>query len=322
MPDSIAVVIPYFQRKAGILLKAVSSIIAQQTDVKFHVIIVDDASPVPAKDEMRDLMVAYPDMINIVEQANAGPAAARNRGLEQVPAGTEYVAFLDSDDTWTPEHIANAVAALDAGYDFYFSDLYQLNQNVSAFNRAKRIDVSKHPLIGAHPDLRVYTGDMFDQILTGNIIGTPTVVYRFSKFSMLRFREGFVYAGEDYLFWLEISQLTDKIAFSALSECVCGEGVNIFAGSGWGTEKSLIRLHYEMKFKKALPRLFALNDAQRASNNEAVRRLRQSFVADWLHRLLHRKSLEWHVLREQVKVDPQSFLFFLPLVARMAMRRQ
>lgn len=71
-----------------------------------------------------------------------------------------------------------------------------------------------------------------------------------------------MYAGEDYLFWPELSTKTSKISFASLFECTYGAGVNIFAGSGWGAEKSLVRQHYEMKYKKALPRLFKLNDAQ------------------------------------------------------------
>lgn len=161
---------------------------------------------------------------------------------------------------------------------------------------------------------------MFDQILRRNIIGTFTVVYRFEKFQALRFREEFVYAGEDYLFWLELSMLTKKIVFSSLCECRYGAGVNIFSGSGWGTEKSLIRLHHEMKFKKALPRLFQLAPAQLAANREAVSTLRASFVRDLLHRISHRLPIGKEILNNQFKVDPQSFLYFLPLAARIILK--
>jgi succinoglycan biosynthesis protein ExoW len=204
------------------------------------------------------------------------------------------------------------------GFDFYFSDHYQLQQTVSAFKRASRIDVDQHPRIAGNEHVHAYQGDMFDQILTGNIIGTSTVVYRYANFPALRFREEFVYAGEDYLFWLELSALTKKIAFSSLVECTYGKGVNIFSGSGWGTEKSLIRCHHEMKYKKALPRLFELNNVQLAANRRAVKLLRRSFVADMLHRIAHRIPMDRSVLKNQFRVDPQSFYFALPLAVKIA----
>jgi succinoglycan biosynthesis protein ExoW len=321
MADSIAVVIPFYQKKSGILTKAIASALAQVGVAPATIIIVDDASPVSAKAELADLMRTHPGRIVIIEQPNGGPAAARNRALDSVPVGTEYVAFLDSDDEWIPTHLANAVMALGQGFDFYFSDHYQLHQTLSAFTRAKRIDVTQHTPIAGTEHLRSYDGDMFDQILMGNIIGTSTVLYRFASFPALRFREEFVYAGEDYLFWLELSALTKKIAFSSLCECTYGEGVNIFAGSGWGTEKSLIRAHYEMKFKKALPHLFGLNPEQLAANRASVKRLRSSFVADLLHRLTHRHPIESDTLRRQFKVDPQSFLFFIPITLMKIVRR-
>jgi succinoglycan biosynthesis protein ExoW len=315
----VAVVIPFYQKSAGILTKAIVSALRQS--VVSTIIVVDDASPVPARDELAVLMRQHPGRIVIIEQPNAGPAAARNNGLDHVPADTRYVAFLDSDDEWIDTHLANAVTALDEGYDFYFADHFQLNQTVSAFNRAKRIDVARHARIAASDHLHAYAGDMFDQILIGNIIGTSTVVYRFEAFPKLRFREEFVYAGEDYLFWLELSTLTKKIAFSSLCECTYGEGVNIFSGSGWGTEKSLVRIHHEMKFKRAVSRIFPLTPTQLASTQAAVRVLRRSFVADVLHRLAHRRAFQQGLLREQFKVDPQTFLYFLPLALSIVLKR-
>lgn len=323
MADNVAVIIPFYQKKSGILTKAVTAAL-RQTVANVHLLIIDDASPVPARTELADLLRAHPGRITIIEQPNAGPAAARNHGLRSVPPGTEFVAFLDSDDEWIESHLENALTALQAGAgcDFYFSDHFQLNQTVSAFNRAGRIQVAQHPAIGGTQHLHAYTGDMFDQILMGNIIGTSTVVYRYAAFPTLRFREEFVYAGEDYLFWLELSRLTRRIAFSSLCEVRYGEGVNIFSGSGWGTEKSLIRTHHEMKFKHAVGKLFPLNAPQKAATDTALRTLRRSFVADVLHRLAHRAPLQASLLRAQWRTDPRTFLFFVPLAVSIVLGRR
>lgn len=319
---TVAVVIPYYQRTEGILRKAVTSALAQPGDHRLTIIVVDDASPVPARGELAGLLAEQPERIVIIERPNAGPAAARNTGLRALPAGTDFVAFLDSDDEWIPEHLQRALAALGQGHDFYFSDHYQLNQTVSAFRRAGRIDPAQHPALAGADGLHAYRGDMFDQILRGNIIGTSTVVYRHAPLSTLRFREEFVYAGEDYLFWLELSQRTSRIAFSARCECVYGAGVNIFSGSGWGSKTSLLRLHHEMKFQRALSRLFELSAPQRQANQASVRRLRRSFVADLLHRVLHRQEVSPSLLGRHCKVDPQTFLYALPLAVGIALQRE
>ncbi len=323
-PPAVAVLIPYYQRQEGILRKAVASALAQRGEHRLTIIVVDDASPVPARAELAELLAQEPEpeRIVIIERPNAGPAAARNTGLRALPADTDFVAFLDSDDEWIPEHLERALAALGQGNDFYFSDHYQLNQTVSAFRRAGRIAPDQHPALAGGDGLHAYRGDMFDQILSGNIIGTSTVVYRHAPLSTLRFREEFVYAGEDYLFWLELSQRTSRIAFSSRCECVYGAGVNIFSGSGWGSKTSLLRLHHEMKFQRALSRLFDLSAPQRQANLASVRRLRRSFVADLLHRVLHRQEVSPSLLGRHCKVDPRTFIYALPLAVGIALRRE
>ena len=131
-------------------------------------IVVDDASPVPAADEMAALpAAAMPHPVQVIRQPNAGPGGARNAGLDALPADARYVAFLDSDDEWSEDHLARAVAALQAGYDFYFADHIQLGSDVGAFARAGRIDPERHPRIAPpHEGLHAFSGDLFDQIFT------------------------------------------------------------------------------------------------------------------------------------------------------------
>lgn len=321
MPLRVAIVIPYFQRQPGILSRAVRSVLAQEGDVAWTLVIVDDQSPVPARTELEALMPSLQGRLLLLEQPNGGPAAARNKGLDQLPAGTDVVAFLDSDDEWSPDHLARATAALDEGYDFYFADLYQLDQSVGAFARAGRIQPAAHAPLAAGPQLHCYQGDMFEQILSGNVIGTPTVAYRLACNPQLRFRQELVYAGEDYLFWLEYTSRTQRIAFSSRVEATCGRGVNVFAGSGWGTENSFIRLHHEMKFKKILPRLFRLSTTQHQANRAAVSALRRSFIADLLHRAAHRRPLMPKLLKAQLRLDPQTFLLAPWLAMQIVLQR-
>src|SRR5712691_8795178 len=94
----VSVVIPYFQRREGILRNTVLSVLRQKTDAVIQILVVDDQSPVPARTELSEILASQPKSVIVVEQKNAGAGAARNTGLDNVSPDTDYVAFLDSDD--------------------------------------------------------------------------------------------------------------------------------------------------------------------------------------------------------------------------------
>lgn len=303
LKQMIAVVIPYFQREQGILENALSSVFASEGLEEVCVIVVDDASPVSAKSELAQMgTTRFP--VKIIQQSNRGPGAARNTGLANLPDDVDYVAFLDSDDTWSSQHLQNALVALRAGYDVYFCDLIQLGADISGFQRAGRINPTKHSTIAGRTDLHAYQGDMFNQIITGNIIGTSTVMFDRRKFDGLRFRTDLISAGEDYLFWLELSDRGAHFAFGSTPSVVCGKGVNVYAGAGWGTEGYARRIVDELSYRKASLSLYQLNEPQRAFVDDAIRLLSEGFVADCLHRTARRKSIVWKLVFTMLKREP------------------
>jgi succinoglycan biosynthesis protein ExoW len=305
----ITIVIPYFQRSPGVLRKALVSVAAQEgCPLPLHVIVVDDASPVAAESEVAAAALPASITLRIIQQPNGGPGAARNTALDAAPEHTQYIAFLDSDDEWSSDHLARAVAALEQGFDFYFADLYQLGQTIGAFARAGRIHPEKHPVLSTtQSGLHAFQGDMFDQILRGNVVGTPTVVYSFNRFPTTRFRVEFTTAGEDYLFWMALATEGARVAFSSQIETTCGKGVNVFAGSGWGTEGHLLRVHQEIRFRQAVQRNFSLSQTQRRHVRRDLQRLRLAFVRDLLHRLRHRQTFPSGLLRAHMNADPITF---------------
>lgn len=313
----ISVVIPYFQRAPGILRRALASVMRQRGIEKIEVVVVDDASPVSPTEEIASLGVTPRFPVRVMRRRNGGPGAARNTGLDNLDAAIRYVAFLDSDDEWTDDHLANAVRALGSGFDFYFADLYQLNQSVSGFERAGRIHKGDHPPIAEGEDsLRKYEGDMFVQIVTGNVIGTSTVAYDFRKFADVRFRTEFLNAGEDYLFWMELARRGARFAFSTKPEATYGPGVNIYSGAGWGTPQHFLRIHNEMKYRKATLREFPLSDEMRRFVRGKIGELRSAAVGDLLHRLRHGGSPGAALLLEHLRLDPMTYLAGLPFALR------
>jgi glycosyltransferase involved in cell wall biosynthesis len=94
----ISVVIPTYN-SAAYLPAAIESVL-NQTLPPLEVIVVDDGST----DESAAAVRRFGDRIRWVSQENRGPAAARNRGLSL--ARGDLVAFLDADDVWLPEKLA------------------------------------------------------------------------------------------------------------------------------------------------------------------------------------------------------------------------
>src|SRR5207245_2998992 len=102
----VSVVIPLYN-KAPFVRRALASV-AAQTFRDFEVIVVDDGST----DEGASVVESFADTrVRLVRQRNAGPGAARNRGTEE--ARSPLLAFLDADDEWMADFLAESVRLLD-----------------------------------------------------------------------------------------------------------------------------------------------------------------------------------------------------------------
>lgn len=106
---TVSIILPTYNR-ARFLPQALESIRAQQwTD--WELIIVDDGSTDETADIIGDLTAGIEQPVKFIQQENQGPAAARNRGIDE--AVGQYVAFFDSDDKWLPHHLSTSVSTLE-----------------------------------------------------------------------------------------------------------------------------------------------------------------------------------------------------------------
>lgn len=106
MRAEISVVIPAYN-SALHLAETVASVQAQSLLVR-ALIVVDDGS----QDATAQIAAGFGANVRYIGQDHAGPATARNTGVQHVE--TEYLAFLDSDDVWAPRKLEWQVAELAA----------------------------------------------------------------------------------------------------------------------------------------------------------------------------------------------------------------
>jgi succinoglycan biosynthesis protein ExoW len=304
----VGVVIPYYQRSPGLLARAIDSVFAQEPSAEFTIIVVDDSSPNPAERDLEALDARRRAAVHVERQPNAGPGAARNTGLEALPTSCELVAFLDSDDVWLPGHIARAVSAFRAGYDFFFSNFLDVGESEAAFESRRLVSCRDHEPIAGADGCYSFGRDLCTAILERCPIETSTVVLRRDAFAHLRFRQQFRRAYEDLMFWYEAAALNRPAAFSIVPGCQYGTGVNIYRGIADGSVSAVRALAGAMEFHRTVRETFRLTSLQRDAIEQHRRRNRGYLayhVAHGLRRGNVRLLLE---LRHFLAVEPAALL--------------
>lgn len=115
----VTVIIPTYNR-AHLVVEAIRSVKAQSYPA-IQIIVADDGS----RDDTARSVAQFED-VEYYYQENKGQAGARNLGLKH--AKGEYIASLDSDDTWNTDFLETAVGALERfEADFVFLNWTQIS---------------------------------------------------------------------------------------------------------------------------------------------------------------------------------------------------
>jgi succinoglycan biosynthesis protein ExoW len=317
MPDmrTVAIIIPFYQREPGILSRALAGVLAQDLPpgICLKVYVIDDTSPLPAEAEVAALAPADHLAITVQRQPNGGPGSARNAGLASAEAdGAEIIAFLDSDDVWLPRHLADALGALDRGYDFYCCD----NSRDGAFalfsedvpllrNKGSALVDRAAVLDPAGPVLGFAAHMLDDDFVTGYLSHTSTVVLRASRVRGLRFDTDLRNASEDRMFWLTAVLSGAPVAISWRCNVACGQGVNLFfSAHDWNDPATLERIGCQLLFAQKLLRMPTMTPRRNDFARERARQTRRSYSFLFLRALLRGRRPSTSTFWRLLKHDP------------------
>ncbi len=114
----VSVIIPSYN--TAHLIGACLDSVFRQTFRDFEVVVVNDGSPDTAK--LEQALLPYQEKIVYIVQKNKRAAGARNTAIRA--AKGQFLAFLDSDDLWTADHLADQMKMLtdDPTLDMVYSD--------------------------------------------------------------------------------------------------------------------------------------------------------------------------------------------------------
>ncbi|WP_312311702.1 glycosyltransferase family 2 protein [Empedobacter brevis] len=94
----ISIVIPLYNK--ALYIKETINNILNQTYQEFELIVVNDGS----QDQGPEIVQSFNDSrIRLINKVNGGVSSARNVGIKE--AKYDYIAFLDADDEWLPNHL-------------------------------------------------------------------------------------------------------------------------------------------------------------------------------------------------------------------------
>ncbi|RUM65825.1 MAG: glycosyltransferase family 2 protein [Sulfurospirillum sp.] len=181
----VTVVIPVYNR-AGMVVRAVESVLAQRRKAD-QIIVVDDGST----DDTPKALAHFSDRIELVRQPNRGVSAARNRGIAL--ARNRWIAFLDSDDVWHPQKLAQQIAFHEAHPDLHWSHTLEM-----WVRNGGEVSQKRHH---AKPQ-----GEVFYESLPFCKIAPSTVMIDHEVFERCGVFDETLPVCEDYDLWLRIAK--------------------------------------------------------------------------------------------------------------------
>jgi glycosyltransferase involved in cell wall biosynthesis len=215
-PPLVSVVIPTHNRWP-MIAEAVQSVLTQ-TFGDFELIVVDDGSI----DNTARLLSSCDSRLQVLSQPHTGVAAARNAGVAR--SRGKYIAFLDSDDLWSP-----AKLAIQADFMEHNPEMHICQTEEIWIRRGVRVNPkARH---------RKPSGDIFQRSLELCLVSPSAVMMTKELFYLAGgFDESFPVC-EDYDLWLRIAVAHPVFLIESPLVTKRGGHVDQLSRSTWGIDR-------------------------------------------------------------------------------------
>jgi heptose III glucuronosyltransferase len=132
---ALSIIVPIYNVEKY-LSECLESILCQNFDFSFEIILVNDGATDGSKKIAKSYSNNYPDKFIYLEQVNKGLSAARNSGLN-ISKG-QYVLFLDSDDCLSNTGLSDLVhKAMNQNLDIMVGNFINFYEDSSEFKNKK-----------------------------------------------------------------------------------------------------------------------------------------------------------------------------------------
>lgn len=125
----VSIIMPSWNT-GNFITESIQSVI-EQTYKNWELLIVDDCST----DNTDDIVASFNDnrIKYFKNEQNSGAALTRNRAMRE--AQGEWIAFLDSDDLWTPEKLEKMIAFMtENNYSFAYHEYEKIDEQSQPLN--------------------------------------------------------------------------------------------------------------------------------------------------------------------------------------------
>lgn len=236
----ISVIIPMYNSSKTIL-QSITSVLNQNYEGKMEIIVINDGSTDDSLKVVNNYILDNKlSNVKIINQENGGVPKARNAGL-RIAKG-EWIALLDSDDSWLPEKIGKQMKVLSENPHIDFLGCNRNNEEIKILGRKKN-SLSKIN---------------FKDLLIKMYPQTSTAIFNRNIITDIGFYDETLRYAEDGDYWIRISK-KKEMYFMPESLVITGQGKPSFGFSGLSAnlramqQGNLQILHKNLKEKNISP---------------------------------------------------------------------